>query len=87
MSRVRSRRAQVVLPENEYEMLEQYAAETKTSVSHVIHEAIQRYLVTDLEQRRKDEALARFAAGDDPVSDWPQMKREIESMWEEPLGE
>jgi hypothetical protein len=84
MTHVRSRRAQVVLPEDEYRLLEEYAKETKQSVSLVIREVIRKSLITDLEKQRKLQALARLAAGDAPVEDWPEMEREIETMWEEP---
>ena len=84
MARGRGRRAQVVLPEHEYNLLEEYAAETKQSVSIVIREAIRKTVIVDLEQRRKEQALARLAAGDDPVKDWPDMEKDIESMWEQP---
>ena len=84
MTRGRGRRAQVVLPEHEYNLLEEYAAETKQSVSIVIREAIRKTVIVDLEQRRKEQALARLAAGDDPVKDWPDMEKDIESMWEQP---
>ena len=70
--------------EHEYILLEEYAAETKKSVSIVIREAIRKTVLVDLEQRRKEQALARLAAGDDPVKDWPEMEKDIESMWEQP---
>ena len=86
MARARGRRAQVVLPEHEYNLLEEYAAETKQSVSIVIRQAIRKTVIVDLEQRRKEQALARLATGDDPVKDWPDMEKDIESMWEQPSG-
>jgi len=85
MARERGRRAQVVLSTHEYDLLESYAAETKQSVSGVIRQAIHHVVFIDLEKRRKEEALQWLAAGNDPVKDWPEMEREIESMWEEPL--
>ena len=83
MSHVRSRRAQVVLPENEYHLLQEYAEETKQSVTLVIRETIRKSLIIDLEKRRNLQAVVRLAAGATPVKDWPEMEREIESMWEE----
>jgi len=85
MARERGRRAQVVLDPHEYELLQQYATEKKQSVSAVIHETVRKFLLIDLDKERKRQALAHFAAGDDPVTDWPEMEREIETMWEEHL--
>jgi hypothetical protein len=85
MAHIRGKRAQVVLTDDEYKLLEQYAAQKKQAVSAVVREALRKFVLIDLEKQRKQEALARFAAGDDPVKDWPEMEREIETMWEEPL--
>ena len=84
MARQRGRRAQVVLPEHEYDLLAQYAAETNQSVSLVIRQALRKAVIIDLEQQRKQRALARLAAGDTPVKDWPDMEKELEGMWEQP---
>ena len=85
MARERGRRAQVVFSDQEYALLESYATETKRSVSDIIRQTVRKALIIDLEQHRKQAAVAWFAAGNDPVKDWPEMEREIESMWEEPL--
>lgn len=79
----RTRRAQVVLTEDEYALIERYATERKQSVSGVIRETMRKYVVNDLERQRKLEAVAWLAAGDAPVSDWPEMEREIMRRWED----
>jgi hypothetical protein len=84
MAQARGRRAQVVLTEQEYDLLTDYAAETKQSVSVIIRQALRKAVIIDLEQRRKQQALARLASGDTPVKDWPEMEKEIEGMWERP---
>jgi len=43
---------------------------------------VEQSLLTEMEQRRKEEALARLCAGDAPVSDWLEMEREMEGMWQ-----
>jgi hypothetical protein len=85
MTHERGRRAQVVLDPHEYELLQEYALEKKQSVSAVIHETVRKFLLMDLDKERKRQAVARIAQGDAPVKDWPEMERELEARWEEPL--
>jgi|GEM_PF-2553168 len=86
MAQTRMRRAQVVLPEEEYNLLREYAAENKQSVSLLIRQTVHKFLLADLERRRKEQALARLVAGNTPVQDWPEMEKDLAKMWEEPPG-
>ena len=73
----RGRRVQVVLSEYEYNLLKEYAAETKQSISAIIRQALRKTVLADMEMRRKAQALARLAAGDTPVLGWPEMEKAI----------
>jgi hypothetical protein len=72
-----------MLTERQYELLQAYAQDTNKPLSVVIREAVERTLIIDLEQQRKRKALHRLCSGETPVSDWPDMERQIEERWEE----
>jgi len=77
------KRVQMMLTEQQYELLQEYAQEIDKPLSVVIRETVEHSLIIDLEQRRKQKALERLCSGDTPVSDWPEMERQIEQRWEE----
>ncbi len=77
-----TKRVQIMLTEGQYELLVAHARQANKPLSTLIREAVEQSLLTEIEQHRKEEALARLCAGDAPVSDWPEMEREIEEMWQ-----
>lgn len=74
-----SKRVQAVFSQEEYALLEEYARETGRSLSAVVRDSVAEHLLADLIMARKRKALAWILNGDDPVSDWPEMEREIEA--------
>ncbi|HEY71740.1 MAG: hypothetical protein DRJ03_11375 [Chloroflexi bacterium] len=78
-----TQRVQTMFTPQQYELLREYAAESQKPLSVIVRETVAQYLLDKLEQRRKQKALQRLCSGDAPVSDWPDMERQIETMWEE----
>jgi len=66
----------------QYELLSEYAQEVQKPLSVVVREAVERVLLAELEQRRKQEALEWLCSQELPVDDWEVMERQIETMWE-----
>ena len=81
------KRVQMMLTEQQYELLQGYAQETNKPLSILIRETVERVLIQDLEQRRKQEALKWLFSQELPVDDWEVMERQIESRWEGCQGE
>ena len=77
------KRVQMMLTEQQYELLQEYAQQVDKPLGVVIRETVEHSLIIDLEQRRKQKALERLCSGDTPVGDWPEMERQIEQRWEE----
>jgi predicted transcriptional regulator len=77
------KRLQVLLPPDSYATLQQLAAEADQSVSALVRETIEEYLVKEARIERKKEALARMFEMELPVDDWEVMEHEIEKRWEE----
>ena len=77
------KRVQTMFTEKQYELLREYAEETDTPVGTIVRESIEESLITGLEQRRKEKALAWMASQHLPVDDWEVMERQIESRWED----
>ena len=72
-----TKKTTILFPPKLYRQLEQLASRQGTSVAHLVRQAaIQRYLLPD--RRTRLEAVRAIAAMNLPVSDWPQMEREIE---------
>ena len=78
-----TKRVQALFTEQQYEMLREYAEETDTPVGTLVRETVEESLITSLEQRRKQKALAWMASQNLPVDDWESMERQIETRWEE----
>lgn len=80
MSKPHERRVQVVFPQDEYRILDDYAREIGRPLSHVVRECVERYLLPEVEEGRKAVALAWFRdpTEGDPVTDWDTMERELE---------
>nr|HID13923.1 hypothetical protein [Anaerolineae bacterium] len=77
-----TRRVQTLFTPQQYELLREHAREVKKPLSVVVREAVERSLLTKLEQRRKREALKWLCSQELPVDDWEVMERQIETMWE-----
>lgn len=71
-----TKKATILFPPKLYRQLEQVAKRQGKSVAYLIREAaIQRYLLPDRTVRLQ--ALKTLTSMQAPVSDWPQMEREI----------
>ena len=81
------KRVQAMFTERQYELLREYAQEIDTPVGTLVRETVEESLITDLEQRRKQKALAWMASQHLPIDDWEVMERQIESRWEESVNE
>ena len=81
MAALTARKAQVVLSQHQYGLLEAYARQEGKAVSSVVREVLERTLLATLERQRREAALLRLRNQKLPVTDWPTMEREIESMW------
>ncbi len=75
-------RVQTLFTPRQYELLSEYAQEVQKPLSVVVREAVERVLLAELEQRRKQEALEWLCSQELPVDDWEVMERQIETMWE-----
>jgi predicted DNA-binding protein len=76
------KRIQIRLTERQHALLTAYAQEINKPISTLVREMIERTLLKELEQQRKREALDRLCSGDAPVSDWPEMERQMEQRWD-----
>ena len=71
-----TKKTTILFPPTVYRQLERVARRERTSVSRLVREAaIQRYLLPDRAAGR--EAFKALTSMQLPVSDWPQMEREI----------
>jgi hypothetical protein len=77
------KRVQAMFTEDQYDLLQEHAQEQDKPLGALVREAVEQYLLADLSQQRRLKALARLCSGDTPVSDWPEMERQIEERWEE----
>ena len=77
-----ARRVQTMLTDRQYELLQEYAREIKKPLGVLLREIVEKTLIKDLERRRKEMALGRLLSGNTPVTDWPEMERQIEQRWE-----
>lgn len=77
-----ARRVQTMLTDRQYELLQEYAREIKRPLGVLLREIVEKTLIKDLERRRKERALGRLFSGNTPVTDWPEMERQIEQRWE-----
>ena len=78
-----TKRVQALFTEWQYDLLQQYAKELNVPVGTLVRETVQKALITDLEQGRKEKALEWMAAQRLPVDDWETMEDQLESRWKE----
>ena len=81
MVQLGSRRAQVVLPEEEYALLEAFAQERGTTISGLVREVLEHTLVATLRRRSQERAMSRLFAQDLPIGDWTDIEGDLEKMW------
>ena len=71
----RPKEAQILLESDEYARLEAIAAQRRTSVSDLIHEAVRdRYLPLAEQRKRAVEAICQLRI---PLPDWETLEKEI----------
>jgi hypothetical protein len=76
-----TRKAQVLLSAEQYQLVEDYAREQGQAVSAILRAALERTLLASLDRRRREAALRRLCQQELPVSDWEAMEQAIEGMW------
>lgn len=79
-----NRRTQLLLDDDRYERLQRRAQESGDSVAALIRDAIDRtYPEVSPDRARAGREFLREARKDPmKVSDWPEMKRAINHMWD-----
>lgn len=80
-SRPATRKGQVVLSAEQYELLEAYARERGRTVSALLRDNLERTLLPILERRRREAALRRLSGQQLPTADWEAIERELEERW------
>ncbi|MBM2826164.1 MAG: hypothetical protein HW403_228 [Dehalococcoidia bacterium] len=80
------KRAQVLLTEEQYSLLEECAQAKRLPLGAYIREVLEDTVIKEEIERKKEAALRWLSEQRLPVADWPEMEREIEKMWEEPHG-
>ena len=73
----RMKRTQILFPEDEYRYLRREAAARHCSVGHLVREAVEQVYLQPSARKRLG-IVARMAAMNLPVADWPQIEEEIE---------
>jgi hypothetical protein len=76
-----TRKAQVVLSAEQYDLIEGYAREQGKPVSSILRESLERTLLAALDKRRREAALRRLTNQDLPIADWETIERELEERW------
>lgn len=71
-----SHKAQVVLTDEQYKLVEHFSRREDKPVSAFLREALE-HTLKELEQRRKDEALDRLSRMNLPVEDWEVMEKQL----------
>ncbi|MGH2351519.1 MAG: ribbon-helix-helix protein, CopG family [Chloroflexota bacterium] len=74
---VYTKRVQAVFTDKQYDTLSQLSRERGRSVSELVRDAVERVYFEEAERERRLAAVARLAALNAPVADWPQMEEEI----------
>lgn len=71
-------RVQTVLTKEQYERLIELAEQEQKPLSVMIREAVEERYFVQIEQQRRQQALANLLALEAPVAEWSQMEAEIE---------
>lgn len=80
--RISTERVHIMFTESQYDLLVAHARKVSKPRGTLIREVVEQSLLTEMEQPRKEEALARLCPGDAPLSDWLEEDREMEGMWQ-----
>jgi hypothetical protein len=71
------KRVQTLLTEEEYQDLSRLSADWQKPLSALIREAVEKVYFEQVMRQRRRAALESLLALQAPVSDWPEMEREI----------
>lgn len=82
MPEAATKKAQVLLSAEHYELLQAYAREQGKTVSALLRESLEHTLLATLERRRRETALRRLCGQELPTDDWETIERELEERWE-----
>ena len=82
MHKAPTRKAQIVLSTQQYELIERYAREERKSVSELLRESLEQTLLPELERRRKQEAFDFLTSQRLPTGDWEDIERELDRRWQ-----
>ena len=74
---VYTRRVQSVLTQEQYEALLELSQSTGKPLSELIREAVEKTYLEQQDRNRRQAALERLLSLEAPVSDWPDMEKEI----------
>lgn len=77
-----SRKAQVVLTDQQYELVERFSREEQKPISSVLREVIERGLLSELSERRKDQVIKRLFGQGLSVGDWEDMEQQVSNRAE-----
>ena len=72
-----SKRVQILLPPETYQILQRLAAKEKQSVSALVRLAVEEQFIKKVRLATKAEALTRLTAMDLPVDNWDVLEAEI----------
>ncbi len=81
MAKAAAKKAQVVLSEDQYQLLDEYARAQGMTVSSLLRESLERTLIASLQRRRREAALSRLTGQQLPTADWDVIERELEERW------
>ena len=81
MPKATAKKAQVVLSEDQYQLLDEYARAQGMTVSSLLRESLERTLIASLQRRRREAALSRLTGQQLPTADWDVIERELEERW------
>jgi hypothetical protein len=76
-----TRKVQVELSAEQYDLIEAYAREQGRPVSSILRESLERTLLAALNKRRREAALQHLASQELPVADWESIECELEKRW------
>jgi hypothetical protein len=79
--RTATKKAQVILSVEQYELVRAYAEGQGKPVSLVLREFLERTILADLKQQRAEAAYQRLIHQELPVADWEEIERDLEGRW------
>ena len=76
------KRVQFLLPQDEYEILQDLAAESDQSVSALVRETVEGYLIEKARAHRVQETVNQLCNMDLPVDDWELVEKQLNRRFE-----